>query len=323
MLDCVIMSETQKSSKRFSSEEATVTANKRCGIAVFLLTAGVGAAQCGSGTKGVDVTAVDTVKNSITLLCPGLGQTPAEFQVSDVKLQARLSQLQPGDELTVWTTTDKPPTLQAVVLTRAHIDPNPRWRMLALVIIGWLLVGFALSKGRFVQLIMGEDGRYSNSKFQAVVWFSVVIVFYAATVILRGLRLGVDLMSVSIPQNLLLVSGLSAFSFAAAKGITTTKVQNAMAQGNATPKGGAGSKGLIVDLTTDDSNNLDLGDFQMLVITLMAVAYYTVVAFNGLGGLDAVHTAAMPDVDTTILASFGLGQGAYLTKKAVGEVGKA
>ena len=29
----------------------------------------------------------------------------------------------------------------------------------------------------------------------------------------------------------------------------------------------------------------------------------------------------MPDVDTTILATFGLGQGAYLTKKAVGAVG--
>jgi len=29
----------------------------------------------------------------------------------------------------------------------------------------------------------------------------------------------------------------------------------------------------------------------------------------------------LPDVDTTILATFGLGQGAYLTKKAVGEVG--
>ncbi len=300
-----------------------MTANKWCSIAMFLLAAGVGRAQCGSATKGVEVTAVDPVKNSITVLCPGLAQVPVEFQVSDEKLQARLAQLQPGDELTVWTTADKPPTLQALVVTRAHIESSPRWRMLALVTTGWLLVGFILSKGRFVQLIMGEDGRYSNSKFQAVVWFSVVIVFYAATVIFRGLRLGVDLMSVSIPQNLLLLSGLSAFSFAAAKGITTTKVQNARAQGIAAPKGGTGSKGLIVDLTTDDSNNLDLGDFQMLVITLMAVAYYVVVAFNGLGGLDAAHTAAMPDVDTTILASFGLGQGAYLTKKAVGEVGKA
>ena len=120
-------------------------------------------------------------------------------------------------------------------------------------------------------------------------------------------------MGVGIPQNLLLLSGISAFSFAAAKGITTRKVQDALAQGAVAPKGTAGSQGLIVDLTCNDSNQLDLGDFQMLVITLVAVAYYLVVAFNGLGRLDAATSMLMPDVDTTILASFGLGQGAYLT----------
>lgn len=51
----------------------------------------------------------------------------------------------------------------------------------------------ALSKGRLMELIMGQDGRYSNSKFQAVVWFSVVIVIYGANVIVRGARLGIGL----------------------------------------------------------------------------------------------------------------------------------
>jgi hypothetical protein len=136
------------------------------------------------------------------------------------------------------------------------------------------------------------------------------------------LRLGVDLMGIGIPQNLLLLSGLSAFSFAAAKGITTAKVQGARAQGILQPKGGAGSKGLLVDLTTNDSNRLDLGDFQMLFVTLIAVGYYLVLAFTKLGVLDATN-AALPDVDSTILASFGLGQGAYLAKKAFGEVGNS
>jgi hypothetical protein len=191
------------------------------------------------------------------------------------------------------------------------------------VIVGWLIVGLVLSRFHLPSLIMGEDGRYSNSKFQAVAWFSVLIVFYTANVILRGARLGVDLMGVSIPQNLLLLSGLSAFSFAAAKGITTAKVQDAVAKGAVAPKGGAGSRGLLVDLTTNDLNQLDLGDFQMLVIVLIAVVYYLVLASTKLGALDATANPLLPDVDTTILASFGLGQGTYLIKKAVGEVGKA
>jgi hypothetical protein len=130
-------------------------------------------------------------------------------------------------------------------------------------------------------------------------------------------------MGIGIPQNLLLLSGLSAFSFAAAKGITTAKVQVAQAQGILQPKGGSGSKGLLVDLTTNDTNRLDLGDFQMLFVTLIAVGYYFVLAFAKLGALDATTNAALPEVDTTILAWFGLGQGAYLAKKAVGEVGNS
>jgi hypothetical protein len=231
-----------------------------------------------------------------------------------------LPQLQPGDQLTVWTNGGN---LQDIVLTQAHIDPIARWVTLALVAGVWLILGLLLSRFQILQLILGEDGRYSNSKFQAVVWFSIVIVFYAAFVVLRGLRLGVDLMGIGIPQNLLLLSGLSAFSFAAAKGITTAKVQDAQAQGVQQPKGGSGSKGLIIDLTTNDSNRLDLGDFQMLFVTLIAVGYYLVLAFAKLGALDATANPTLPDVDTTILASFGLGQGAYLVKKAVGEVGNS
>ncbi|MHB1674617.1 MAG: hypothetical protein ACYCSP_10240 [Acidobacteriaceae bacterium] len=290
-----------------------------CGIAVSLAMAGSCAAQCGSGVKGVEVQQVDAENNQITLVCPGLGQSPTPYKVDDAMLQARLSHLHPGDQLTVWTSGT---TLKALVLTQAHIDTSQRWYTLVGVAAAWVVVGLLLSKFRVLQLIMGEDGRYSNSKFQAVVWFSLLIVFYAANVILREHRLGVGLMGVSIPQNLLLLSGLSAFSFAAAKGITTAKVQNAFAQGIAAPKGGAGSKGLIVDLTTNDSNQIDLGDFQMLVITLIASAYYLVLAFTTLGTLDASANSMLPDVDTTILAAFGLGQGAYLAKKAVGEVGK-
>lgn len=120
---------------------------------------------------------------------------------------------------------------------------------------------------------------------------------------------------------------IARIGFGAAKGVTTSKVQNAVAAGNPSPKGGGAAGGfrpnLLVDLTSNDAGNLDLGDFQMLVITLLAVATYLVTAFHGLGTLKAATDASSVDVDSTILAAFGLGQGAHLTKKAVGLVGES
>ena len=297
---------------------------RNIGIFLLLLTLGTQVAKSADQKliKDVEVKEIGGGGKSIKVLPAGVDQQEVTYDVTNPDLVARLPHLQAGDHLSIIVEPkDAGGTLEALVLNEAHVAVNERAETLILVIIGWLVLGFVISKGRFVSLIRGEDGRYSNSKFQAVIWFSVVIVVYGSNLVLRGLRLGVGLMSVNIPEHLLLLSGLSAFSFAAAKGITVTKIQNAVAQGAPPPKQDVPSKGLIEDLTTNDSNQLDLGDFQMLVITLIAVVTYGFVAFDALGTLPAVAGAMMPDVDSTILAAFGLGQGAYLTKKAVGNVG--
>jgi hypothetical protein len=61
----------------------------------------------------------------------------------------------------------------------------------------------------------------------------------------------------------------------------------------------------------------------MVVITLLAIGTYLALIFNFLGSTELLKTVDLPNVDTTILAAFGLGQGAYLTKKAAGTVGSA
>ena len=65
----------------------------------------------------------------------------------------------------------------------------------------------------------------------------------------------------------------------------------------------------------------DIGDSQMLVVSLVAVRMYFVLIFHALGEIAAKATNDLPNVDTAILASFGRGQGAYLTKKAGGTAG--
>ena len=72
------------------------------------------------------------------------------------------------------------------------------------------------------------------------------------------------------------------------------------------------------DFVKNDKDQFDLGDCQMLVVTLLAVGMYLALVFHFLGTIEARAGVDLPNVDSTILASFGLGQGAYLAKKAAG-----
>ena len=65
----------------------------------------------------------------------------------------------------------------------------------------------------------------------------------------------------------------------------------------------------------------DLGDTQMILITLIAIATYVVTCFHQLGNLEIAPQVTLPDIDTYLLASFGIGQGAYLAKKAASNLG--
>jgi hypothetical protein len=132
--------------------------------------------------------------------------------------------------------------------------------------------------------------------------------------------------TVQIPANLLALSGLSALTFAGAKAITQTKqdrVDAAVAKGvpNAASLYKANVTGrlpnLVYDLVHDDNGNVDLGDFQMVLITLVAALTYIVQVFMFLRALDLSVAVTLPDADSTLLAAFGLGQGAYLLKKGV------
>jgi hypothetical protein len=117
---------------------------------------------------------------------------------------------------------------------------------------------------------------------------------------------------------------MSALTFGGAKGITTAKANAAVAAGHANPKDPAGvHANFWTDLVQNDAGVFDIGDFQMLMVTFLAVGMYFALIFHFLGEIAATASVRLPDVDTTILASFGLGQGAYLTKKAAGNAGES
>jgi len=248
---------------------------------------------------------------------------PAEAK----SLQARLQAYQPGDWLILDVAQDGD-TLILQEATAGTIDVT-RWHRVGVLLgvaLGLLLFLSALFRGNPFAVLIGEDGRYSSSKFQVAVWFFVLIVTYLAALWLRWKQGGAEFIGgVNIPENLLLLSGISAFTFAAAKGITTAKVDVARQSGDTRVKAEVKpeERKLLANLVSNDQGRPDLGDTQMLIIMLVAVGTYFAEAFKFLGAMPLLHTVMLPDVDTTILATFGLGQGAYLTKKYAGRVGEA
>jgi hypothetical protein len=269
------------------------------------------------------------------------------LKVNDAALKARLKDFHVGDHVRI-DFTDKNELQDLRGFWSVDVSELPR--TLVLVACALALLGFAtvVTKGKPLKLIIGEDNRYSNSKFQVALWFWILLSTYLAIIVLRLADAGWEFFGrVSIPQNLLLLSGLSALTFGGAKAITTAKANAAsaaVAQAHAVaaaavvaaPAAAAvlaapvitqktskpvGKESFLQDLLQNDLGQFDFGDFQMLVVTLIAAGMYITLFLHFVGSIQFQYTVTLPDVDTTILASFGIGQGAYLTKKAAGNPG--
>lgn len=271
-----------------------------------------------------------------------------------------------------------PTTAVLIDCLGAYSESLGQWHrliVLLLTALALLAVASIVTKGRPLVFVVGMDNRYSNSTVQVALWFWVVISTYLAAWVFRIQTAGWDFAGmVNIPQNLLLLSGLSALTYGGAKAITTSKadsaapaakaaadaltkvaldaqtkladaktdlagkpddqtlakgVTDAQAAVNALPKMITGTKTQATEahkkffsnLVQNDSGGFDFGDFQMLVVTVIAVATYLILFFHFFDSVAFTKTITLPDVDTTVLSIVGLGQGAYLAKKAGGDVG--
>jgi hypothetical protein len=212
------------------------------------------------------------------------------------------------------------------------------YRLLTLAICALLILGVeaVATNGAPLKCIVGIDSRYSNSKFQLALWFWVLISTYLATVVRRLCYAGWDFVGgVNIPQNLLLLSGLSALTYGGAKAITTAKVNAATAAaavpGAAALPAGSPTVADLKNALAPARSAFSATSYKMILgplisatsgcVTLVAVGMYLLLIFHFLLTVDFLKSTSLSDVDTKILASFGVGQGAYLTKKAAGNVG--
>jgi hypothetical protein len=236
---------------------------------------------------------------------------PADKQALD--LGAR-----PGDR--VWLTVDDPVTPRRVVQITRVARPVPALeRTIALAAAFAVIAAFAAlaTAGRPWRFLVGDDNRMSNSQTQMVLWFGVVAMVYGATLILRAWFLGWDFMGgISMTTNVLAMTGLSGLSFGAAKVVAVQKSGGAPGVAGAPPPAAPAARPSVRDLVLNDFGAADLGDFQMILISSVATLIFAAASWEFLTLVDIVQTTQLPDVDTALLGSFGIGQGAYLIKKA-------
>lgn len=228
----------------------------------------------------------------------------------------------------------KPTTVTQVDRVSRTVPPQVRFWALALSLFVVLAVVAVLTRFRPFKLIIGADNRYSNSQTQLALWSAAVTTVYLATIGLPIAVLGWDFVGgVALPANLIALTGLSALSFGGAKVIVSQKLANAAPTAgspnssvvitSAGPAKPASAKpDLLNDLFQNDSGQPDLGDLQMILVTVTAVIIFVLSAFNFLGDLQVASQTTLPDVDTALLSGFGIGQGAYLLKKAALPLGQ-
>ncbi len=259
---------------------------------------------------------VDQAAGTITLAAPKTLKLPADPALSP----ATLGTFSKGDRIRFTVSADGK-SLASIEKSALSV---PGWqRIVAMLIPFAALLGIGLVGSGFDlrQLILGADKRYSNSKTQLALWSTTAFTAYLATLLLRVWVTG-DLHyigGVGLTGNLLALSGLSALTFAGAKAVTTQKLATAKV---AAKEPNRNPPNLIRDLFQNDTGDTDIGDFQMILISAIAAVIYLISTYTFLGRIELSGNVTLPDVDTTLLGAFGVGQGAYLTKKAASNLGE-
>ena len=225
-----------------------------------------------------------------------------------------------------------PTAITRIEKIATHVGAYQRILALGGSFITLLLLATLATRGNPLRFLIGLDNRYSNSQCQLVLWFGALAVIYVSAVVLRIVYLGWDFVGgVGATANVIALTGLSALSFGGAKVITTQKsspdatscvTQNIPGQLLQQRKSVALSPNLLTDLFQNDRGDADFGDFQMILVTLAAVGVYLISCFVFLGDLWVEQSVTLPDIDTVLLSTFGVGQGAYLIKKAAMKPGE-
>lgn len=268
----------------------------------------------------------ETIKqdNRVTAI---LSESGERFKLTGASTQDAVMLMVAGDRIDVDLESNNPDVVKELKLLERPVSTVQRALALGAAFLAVFLPALLAAGLKPLDYIIGADHRYSNSKLQMVLWFSALMTVYLATVGLRVMIWGWDFLGgVGLTENLLSLSGFSILTYGAAKAITQQQANNLSNLLTAVSKTGAEETAvtphMMKDFFRNNDGKLDLGDTQMFFIALLVVILFLLSSFQFLGWIAYAKKITLPDIDTTLLAIFGLGQGAYLIKKAATPLGK-
>ena len=152
---------------------------------------------------------------------------------------------------------------------------------------------------------VGGDKRLSWANVQIIAWTGVVLGSYVAFGVLkRGFP---D----SIPDNLLLLMGISIGTQAGSKLVRAVQDSKPKKKGNNNPNPGeaAGFRGLMA--TESDDTKVSVAKLQHLAWTVVAIIFYLAVVWKGL----TAGATSLPDIGNGLPTLMGISASGYIANK--------
>jgi hypothetical protein len=182
----------------------------------------------------------------------------------------------------------------------------------------------------FCNFFIGDTGRYSIARLQAVMWAFIIISSQVSFIIaiLINKTQGVSLYSyqVTFTEQVLWLLGLSLTGYVSVKGISVNQISQR--------KRFVQQQSKMSDFITGD-NGLDFSKFQMLIWTIIAILIYLASSYEFIRNILIINAETpllakkaledlinpnnnhLPTLDWSMVVLMGLSQGAYIGRKLI------
>jgi hypothetical protein len=199
------------------------------------------------------------------------------------------------------------------------------WTIAAGILLVAMAAAGRISSGSYLGILRDGRGRYSLSRFQVLLWTTVVLSLLAAVFVARLIDGATsNALDIEIPQTVLLVLGVSVGSTVTAGAIKAGKDnqdQTSVAASTATDPARFGQVVLVEEGRMAD-RAVDVTKFQSLWITLILVAAYITMAVSWIRGADsATQLGALPNLTGGLVTLLAISHAGYLAGKLPDRVG--
>ncbi len=202
------------------------------------------------------------------------------------------------------------------------------WAVSAVVLLGLAIWIGVAANGHYFGILIDSRGRYSLAQLRLVLW-SIVVLSLLGAYIWGRLQLAPakDVLNFGIPNNVLILLGISLGSAAAAtvvkaqKNGSPTDANAVAASSPADPPRFA--QVFLVEEGTMADRAVDVTKYQNFWITLIFAAAYVATAIQQIGAVKGIgDLASLPDLSGTLVTLLGLSHVTYIAGKVPDQSGQ-